>query len=151
MKLHIFKIDKPARREYDALVDIYRKRLRGAASIQEVFFSSRSGEKQTQEKILEHLNRLGGAYLVCLDERGRQWTSPDFAKKVKDWQDNPQIRNLVLLVGGPYGLSGPLKEASRETWSLASGVFPSDLAWLMVWEQVYRAFSINSGSSYHHA
>ena len=151
MKIFIIKIDKPARREYDGLVDVYRKRLRSADPIQEIFLSSRSGEKQTEEKVRERLGRLENPYLVALDERGKQWTSPDLAKKVKGWQENPQIRNLVFLVGGPYGLSAALRETCRETWALASGVYPSDLAWLMVWEQLYRAYSINSGSSYHHA
>jgi 23S rRNA (pseudouridine1915-N3)-methyltransferase len=55
------------------------------------------------------------------------------------------------MVGGPFGFPDAIRELSKESWSLASGVYPSDFAWLMLWEQLYRSSAINNGISYHHA
>ena len=149
LKVHVFKVDKPARSEYGSLVDIYIKRL-NSWGVESTFLSSRAGPDRLEQKVKEKLSKLAKPCLVSLDERGKQWSSPVLASKLKTWSEDPEVRNLVFLVGGPYGLGRTILESSKEVWALGSGVFPSDLAWLILWEQLFRAHSINVGSSYHH-
>ena len=88
--------------------------------------------------------------LICLDERGKIHSSKEIAKKVEHWQDDSRIKTAIFLVGGPYGLEKNLLSSADETWSLSLMTLPSDLAWLVLCEQLYRAFTIIKGMPYHH-
>ena len=88
--------------------------------------------------------------LIVLDERGKQFASEKFADSLTDWLGNPQIKSVSFLIGGPYGVPPTLVEQAHETWSFSNSTLPSDLAWLVCTEQLYRAHSIRVGSSYHH-
>lgn len=88
--------------------------------------------------------------LVALDERGREWTSMELAAELQRRADDPGIKSVTFLIGGPLGLSPALKEQAHVTWRLSRATFTSDLAWLLLWEQLYRAHSILKGTGYHH-
>ena len=86
--------------------------------------------------------------LICLCVEGKERSSPELARLVEDFAQSGQ-RHLVFVIGGSYGLAEGLK---REAWlrlSMSPMTFPHHLARVMVLEQIYRAFKINEGSSYH--
>ncbi len=89
-------------------------------------------------------------YLVLLDERGKQLTSPQWAKQFQQCMNNG-VKTLVILIGGAYGVSDKLQKEAKQVWSLSQLVFPHQLVRLIVAEQVYRAFSILHNSPYHHS
>lgn len=86
--------------------------------------------------------------LICLCVEGKPRSSPELAQLVSDFAQSGQ-RHLVFVIGGSYGMAESLK---REAWlklSMSPMTFPHHLARVMVLEQIYRAFKINEGSSYH--
>ncbi len=89
-----------------------------------------------------------GAWLVVLDERGRQWTSRELAEWVGVRRDE-SVREVALVIGGPDGLEPALRAEARRVWSLGKLTLPHELARVVLCEQLYRAVSILSGSPYH--
>lgn len=105
-------------------------------------------KKQEEDLILKRLS--SAHYLVLLDERGKQLSSPQWAQQFQQLM-NQGTKTLVLLIGGAYGVSEELRRQAKQTWSLSSLVFPHQLVRLILAEQVYRAFSILNNSPYHHS
>ncbi|RDC74912.1 23S rRNA (pseudouridine(1915)-N(3))-methyltransferase RlmH [Rhodovulum sp. 12E13] len=89
-----------------------------------------------------------GAVLVCLDERGRQLSSPDLAETIAGWRDGGH-RGAAFLIGGADGLDPALVAGADLSLSLGRMVWPHLLARVMVAEQLYRAASILAGAPYH--
>jgi len=85
---------------------------------------------------------------VALDERGRTWDSPAFAKQLQDW--TMRHGEVAFLVGAAYGHHAPSLASADATWSLSPLVFPHQVAHLLVAEQCYRAATILAGTGYHH-
>ena len=105
--------------------------------------------KQREEELV--LKKLQPQhYLVLLDERGKQLSSPQWAKQFQQCMNNG-VKTLVIFIGGAYGVSANVQKEARQVWSLSSLVFPHQLVRLIVAEQVYRAFSILHNSQYHHS
>ena len=88
------------------------------------------------------------ASLVALCVEGRQRSSEELAGLISTWEHN-SAKHLVFLIGGSYGLDESLKAESWVRLSMSPMTFPHHLARVMLLEQLYRAFKINEGSSYH--
>lgn len=88
-----------------------------------------------------------GAHVVALDEHGRQRTTKELAAKMRAWLNGG--RDVAFLVGGSGGLSDECKAFADESWSLSKLTFPHSLARVMLAEQLYRGWSLLSGSPYH--
>lgn len=99
------------------------------------------------EKILAECG--AGDFIVLLDERGRQFSSREFAAFI-DRKAVELARNLVFVVGGPYGFSRAVYEAAHSKISLSQMTFPHELVRLFFVEQLYRAGTISRGEPYHH-
>lgn len=103
---------------------------------------------QEEELILKKLQPHH--FLILLDERGRQLTSPQWAQQFQQLM-NRGTKTLVILVGGAFGVTDKIRQQAGQVWSLSGLVFPHQLVRLIVAEQVYRAFSILNNSPYHHS
>jgi 23S rRNA (pseudouridine1915-N3)-methyltransferase len=88
-----------------------------------------------------------GAALVCMDERGDQPTSPEFARRLAAHRD--EARDLCFVIGGADGIDPSLR--ARADWQISLGrmVWPHMLVRVMLAEQLYRAATILAGSPYH--
>jgi len=85
--------------------------------------------------------------VVLLDERGRQFTSQGLAKRLGSWQRDG--RDLCFVIGGPDGVSDACRERADLTWSLSDLTLPHGLARVLFAEQMYRAWSFQTGHPYH--
>ena len=86
------------------------------------------------------------AHIVALCVEGRQRSSEELSQLF------PTVGNkkhLVFLIGGSYGLHPSIKAEAQVQLSMSPMTFPHHLARVMLLEQIYRAFKINEGSSYH--
>lgn len=88
-------------------------------------------------------------YLVALDERGKQLSSPQLAAFIQA-RANESARQIVFLIGGAYGLHESVLKRASYTWSLSALTFPHQLVRLILAEQVYRACTIQRNEKYHH-
>ncbi len=97
------------------------------------------------ELIVKRLPKNAELYTLCVE--GRQLSSEEFAEKVDDLSQ--QGRGIVFIIGSSYGLSETVKATAKMRFSLSKMTFPHQLFRVMLLEQVYRAFKINEGSTYH--
>jgi 23S rRNA (pseudouridine1915-N3)-methyltransferase len=90
-----------------------------------------------------------GATLVALDREGQAWTSEELAARVDRWRG--AARPVAFMIGGSDGLAPALVARAGERWSLGPLTLPHELARVVVYEQLYRAFTILEGHPYHRA
>jgi len=86
-------------------------------------------------------------FTVVLDKGGRQFGSEEFARHFKQLTD--KYGTLTFIIGGSNGLDEGVKQSAGLVLSLGKPTYPHHLFRVMLLEQVYRAFMINSGSEYH--
>lgn len=105
-------------------------------------------KKKEGETILEWLQK--DDFLVALDERGKQFSSPGLARFMEA-RAGQSVKNLVFLIGGAYGIDEPVLKKAGQIWSLSQLTFPHQLVRLILAEQVYRACTIIRNEKYHHS
>ncbi len=87
--------------------------------------------------------------LVCLDEKGKQFSSASLASFLGQ-KANESTKQLVFLIGGAYGIDAPVLQRAQLAWSLSQLTFPHQLVRLILAEQLYRACTILRNEKYHH-
>ncbi len=90
-----------------------------------------------------------GDYLVLLDEKGKEFTSTQFATYLEKKMHTVPKR-LVFVIGGPYGFSSSVYQAASEKISLSKMTFSHQMIRLIFVEQIYRAMTILNNEPYHH-
>jgi 23S rRNA (pseudouridine1915-N3)-methyltransferase len=105
---------------------------------------SRLVRKREGERLAE---QVGSSRLVACDISGKGFTSERFAEWLRTERDRD--RDLAFVIGGAFGLSDDLLEASSTRLSLAPWTLAHELARLVLAEQLYRAGSIVRGEPYH--
>lgn len=89
-----------------------------------------------------------GAYIFSMCIEGKQFSSEEFAEKLEDIALSGKS-TAVFIIGSSFGLSDEIKKMSDFKFSMSKMTFPHKLARIMLTEQIYRAFSINSNGKYH--
>ena len=106
---------------------------------------SRQAMESEGELILAKLS--AGGQVVLLDERGKQLTSKSLASRLSEWQSDG--RDLCFIIGGPDGVSLAVRQRADTMWSLSQLTLPHGLARALLSEQLYRAWSLQTGHPYH--
>ena len=106
---------------------------------------SRQAMESEGELILAKLS--AGEQVVLLDERGKQLTSKSLATRLSEWQSYG--RDLCFIIGGPDGVSDAVRQRADTMWSLSQLTLPHGLARALLSEQLYRAWSLQTGHPYH--
>lgn len=83
---------------------------------------------------------------ICLAVEGKKFSSENLAQKLGEYRDRGE--ELTFVVGGSNGIDPSIKKRA-ELISFSDMTFPHSLARVMLFEQLYRAFSILAGSKYH--
>ena len=97
--------------------------------------------------ILKQINTSD--YLVLLDDKGNDFSSPKFAGKLQQWMISRKKR-LVFVVGGAYGFSQEVYNRGNEKLSLSKMTFSHQMVRLFFVEQLYRGYTILNNEPYHH-
>ncbi|HEX8333037.1 MAG TPA: 23S rRNA (pseudouridine(1915)-N(3))-methyltransferase RlmH, partial [Segetibacter sp.] len=105
-------------------------------------------KKQEAQTLLNSLAKED--FLVLLDEKGKQLTSPQLASFLEQ-RANESTRQLIFLIGGAFGVDEQIRKRANYTWALSQLVFPHQLVRLILAEQVYRSCSIIRNEKYHHS
>jgi 23S rRNA (pseudouridine1915-N3)-methyltransferase len=87
--------------------------------------------------------------VILLDEQGKNYTSVEFASYLNQ-HFTYNFKDLVFIIGGPYGFSKEIYERANRKISLSNMTFSHQMVRLIFLEQLYRAASIIKGEPYHH-
>lgn len=98
------------------------------------------------EKILRKIK--SGSIIVVLDVKGEKTDSEGFAARLNSFFISGNS-HITFVIGGSLGLDKELIKSAHYRFSLSGLTFPHQLARLVLLEQVYRAFKINNGETYH--
>ena len=94
------------------------------------------------------LSAIGsGDTVVALDVLGKPWSTEKLAEELKSWQF--EGNNISLLIGGPDGLAPECLARADKKWSLSALTMPHPIVRVLLTEQLYRAWTINSNHPYH--
>lgn len=104
-------------------------------------------EIKTKEcnSIISHIKK--DSYTICLDLNGKELSSENFSKKL----DNLSLcnSNITFIIGGSLGLTQRILSLSKEKICFSQMTFPHQLIRIFLLEQIYRAFKISNGETYH--
>jgi len=135
-------------------IDEYHKRLPRELKIdlREIPLGKRGKGADIQRAInsegQQMLAAIGqGDTVVALEVKGKPWSTETLASELQNWQ--LQGNNISLLVGGPDGLAEPCLARADRKWSLSPLTLPHPLVRILLVEQLYRAWTINSNHPYH--
>ncbi len=87
--------------------------------------------------------------LIVLDVQGREISTEQIAGRLADWQMHG--RRVCVAIGGPDGLHQSVLNKASEQWSFGRITLPHPLVRVILAEQLYRAWSLQSGHPYHRA
>lgn len=156
MNIVLLVVGKTDKDFVNAAVDEYFKRVKHYVNFNFVVIkdvknaknvSTAQQNKLEGEKILESLS--ASDFVVLLDERGRELTSKEFAGFIEK-QSVSGLKNLVFVIGGPYGFSEEVYQRANYKLSLSKMTFSHQFVRAIFAEQLYRALSIINNDPYHH-
>lgn len=108
-----------------------------------------SAEMLKKEEAKLFFNHIENTDLVVLlDEKGKEFTSREFAQKLNTYQNN-SVKRICFLIGGAYGFSEEVYNRANEKLSLSKMTFTHQMIRLFFVEQIYRADQILQGKPYH--
>jgi 23S rRNA (pseudouridine1915-N3)-methyltransferase len=87
--------------------------------------------------------------VILLDEKGKEYTSVEFARIIQD-KISYAGKDIVFIIGGAYGFSEAVYQRANSKLSLSRMTFSHQMVRAIFVEQIYRAFTIMRGEPYHH-
>jgi 23S rRNA (pseudouridine1915-N3)-methyltransferase len=156
MNIRLIAIGKTDQKSLQSLIEEYVNRLsfyikfdmeiipdiKNAKNLSEIQQKQKEGEL-----ILSKVN--SGDFLILLDENGKSYNSIEFSEALQKHM-NSGIKNLVFVIGGPYGFSESVYQNAKGKISLSKMTFSHQMIRLFFTEQLYRAFTILRNEPYHH-
>lgn len=98
------------------------------------------------DKILSYIK--SGTYVITLEIDGKMLSSENFAEKISEIT-NSGVSEIIFVIGSSYGLSPKISKRANFKLSLSKMTFLHQFARLILVEQIYRAFKIIKGETYH--
>ena len=154
MKITLLVVGKTTDKHLETLISDYCGRLRhyipfDTQVIGDVVKGKVSMDLQKKQEGDLILKTVGtSATVILLDERGEQYRSVDFAAYVQ--KQMSAGRDVIFVVGGPYGFSKEVYDRANGLISLSKMTFSHQMIRLLFVEQLYRACTIIKHEPYHH-
>ena len=158
LKVNIICVGKIKEKFYCEAIDEYSKRLKSYCSlniieIKDEKIPNKPSEKENQiikekegNNILSHIKK--DSYVICLDLKGKQFTSEEFSQKINNISTNISS-SISFIIGGSLGISQNVLKKANESISFSKMTFPHQLFRVILLEQIYRAFKIMNNETYH--
>jgi 23S rRNA (pseudouridine1915-N3)-methyltransferase len=155
MKIKLIAIGKTDSQDLIKLIDTYKNRLQHYVKfelfvipdLKNVKNISENQQEKEGELILKQL--LPTDQLILLDEKGKEFRSIEFSQFLQK-KMNSGIKQLVFVIGGPYGFSKNVYLTAQGKVSLSKMTFSHQMIRLFMVEQIYRGFTILKNEPYHH-
>lgn len=142
-KIYFVVVGKIKESFYREAVAEYAKRLSRFVKLE----IKELAEGATPEAEAEEILRACKGYVIALAVEGEKLSSEKLAKKMQTLTDAG--KDITFVVGSSCGLAEEVKKAANYRLSFSDMTFPHQLMRVILAEQVYRAFMINAGSTYH--
>lgn len=156
MKVVLIQVDKTQDSYLIDGIENYTRRLHNYTDFRILTINvpkavrQRSHSEQKVEEAKLILNEIAPEdTLILLDEKGKEFTSVDFAKFITQKQ-NASVKRLIFLIGGPFGFDEQIYKRANSTIALSQMTFSHQMVRLFFVEQLYRAHTIIKGEKYHH-
>lgn len=95
--------------------------------------------------ILSHIKK--DSYIICLDLKGKEFSSEEFSKQIENL--SMQTSHITFIIGGSLGLTDTLLKNANLKICFSKMTFPHQLIRIFLVEQIFRAFKIANGETYH--
>ena len=156
MNIRLLSVGKTDHVAIQTLLDEYAKRLGFYVKFDHEIIPDIKNSKNLSEQVQKEkegemiLKKLQNSdELVLLDENGKQFSSIDFSDYVQK-KMNSGLKQLVFVIGGPYGFSDAVYQRANGKISLSKMTFSHQMVRVFFVEQLYRAFTILRNEPYHH-
>ena len=149
VKINVVAVGKVKEEYFRAAIEEYKKRLGKFAQIEITEIKEENSDdfrrdlKSEAESIIPRIK--GESFALCIE--GKQLDSVEFAKKIKTAVDAGE--QLTFIIGSSCGLDDGVKNVVKNRISMSKMTFPHTMARVILFEQLYRAFMILSGGTYH--
>ena len=156
MKIKIIAIGKTDDKNLQLMIQTYEQRLKHYVKfemkiIPDIKNSKNLTNEQQKEKegdlLIKEIQTTD--QLILLDEKGKEFRSREFSQLLQK-KMNSGIKQLVFVIGGPYGFSNKIYQKANGKVSFSKMTFSHQMIRLFVVEQIYRAFTILKNEPYHH-
>ncbi len=156
MKIKLIAVGKTDNQNLKQLIADYQNRLKHYIGFEFLVIPDIKNTKnlsETQQKtaegeaILKHI--VNSDQLLLLDENGKSYDSVEFSKLLQKKMLSG-CKQLVFVIGGPYGFSEAVYKRAQSKIALSAMTFSHQMVRLFVVEQLYRAFTIIKNEPYHH-
>ena len=155
MRINLVCIGKTDDKEISGLIKYYPNRLPKHWNFEITEIPDVKNAKNLSPDLLKKeeaklfLNQTENSdYIILLDEKGKQFTSREFASKIDTWM-NASVKRISFFIGGAYGFSEEIYQRANEKMSLSKMTFTHQMIRLFFVEQIYRADQILQGKPYH--
>jgi 23S rRNA (pseudouridine1915-N3)-methyltransferase len=138
MRYRVVAVGRLRSAAFRAACDDYLRRLTRYAKID---------ERQVKDEARVLAAIPADARLVALTRRGEPWSSVALADWTARWERD--ARDVAFAVGGAEGLPDPVLQRAERRFSLSHLTLPHEIARLLLYEQLYRAYTIRRGEPYH--
>ena len=157
MKVTLICVGKVKEKFYRDAIKEYEKRLGAYIKLNKIEINDEKVKVENDSEIALAMEKEGNnilsrikdtQYVITLEILGKSISSEQFAAKI----DNLMLTgksDVVLVIGGSYGLSDSVKKRSDYALSFSKMTFPHQMMRVVLLEQVYRAYRIITGASYH--
>ena len=138
-------------------VNEYKKRLSQFARVEEINIKEeriRNEDDEAEisralsiegEKIIAAIPKDSAKIALCVE--GRQYSSPALASLLEKLTD--ERGKITLIIGSSHGLSETVKRECKIRLSVSEMTFPHQLMRVILYEALYRSFTILAGKKYH--
>lgn len=158
MDINIITVGKLKSSFLEPAVEEYKKRLQRFCNLDIIEVEAEHLAKNPSQKDIEKLQKVEGtriaekiperSYVFALDVKGKPMRSTGFAKSIRNLQLK-SYSSLTFIIGGATGLSDFVLQKADYRLSLSHMTFTHQMIRLILLEQIYRAFKINSNEPYH--
>ena len=157
MKVTLICVGKVKEKFYRDAIKEYEKRLGAYIKLNTIEISDEKVKVENDSEIALAMEKEGNnilskikdnQYVITLEILGKNLSSEEFSSKI----DNLMLTgksDVALVIGGSYGLSDNVKKRSDFALSFSRMTFPHQMMRVVLLEQVYRAYRIITGASYH--
>ena len=157
MKVTLICVGKVKEKFYRDAIKEYEQRLGAYIKLNTIEINDEKVKVENSSEIAIAMDKEGknilskikdNQYVITLEILGKNLSSEDFAGKINNLMLSGNS-DVVLVIGGSYGLSDEVKKRSNYALSFSKMTFPHQMMRAILLEQVYRAYRIITGASYH--